>query len=106
MNIKLLAIGKTDKSEIQSLTGEYISRIKHYINFDMEIIPDLKNRKALSENDQKIKEGELILKHIEVSDVVVLLDERGKLMSSVEFAGFLQKKMNRKVLLLVVQMHP
>ncbi|MBT8270408.1 MAG: 23S rRNA (pseudouridine(1915)-N(3))-methyltransferase RlmH [Bacteroidia bacterium] len=94
MTIKLLLIGKTDNSQIRNLTETYINRLKRYIKFDMEVIPDLKNRKSLSEKEQKSREAELILKGLSTYDQVVLLDERGKSLSSVDFAKFLQKKMN------------
>jgi len=60
MTIKLLAIGKTDNSQLQHLISEYKSRLKHYIKFELELIPDIKNAKNLSEKQQKEKEGELI----------------------------------------------
>ncbi|WP_111669127.1 23S rRNA (pseudouridine(1915)-N(3))-methyltransferase RlmH [Algoriphagus litoralis] len=94
MQIKLIAIGKTDHPAIQKLSEEYSSRLGFYIRFEVEIIPDLKNTKSLSEVIQKDKEGELILKKIQSSDDLILLDERGKTFSSVEFSDFLQKKMN------------
>lgn len=94
MNIKLIAIGKTDHSAILSLMEEYSKRLNFYIKFEMELIPDLKNTKSLSESTQKEKEGELILKKINPTDDLILLDEGGKSFSSVEFSNFLQKKMN------------
>lgn len=104
MQIKLIAIGKTDHPAIQKLIEEYSSRLGFYIRFEWEIIPDLKNTKALSEQNQKEKEGELILKKIQTSDDLLLLDERGKTYSSMEFSDFLQKKMNSglKQLVLVI----
>lgn len=94
MQIRLIAIGKTDNPSILKLTEEYILRLGHYIRFEMEIIPDLKNTKSLSIPAQKEKEGELILKKLQPSDELILLDERGKTYSSLEFSDFLQKKMN------------
>lgn len=94
MKIKLLAIGKTDNKALQQLIDTYKNRLKHYIKFELEIIPDLKNTKKLSEKEQKEKEGELILKKINSTDQLVLLDENGKAFTSVAFASFLQKKMN------------
>ncbi|RIW18500.1 23S rRNA (pseudouridine(1915)-N(3))-methyltransferase RlmH [Algoriphagus lacus] len=94
MQIKLIAIGKTDHPAIQRLIDEYSSRLEHYVRFEFEIIPDLKNTKSLSESAQKEKEGELILKKVQNSDELILLDERGKTFSSVEFSEYLQKKMN------------
>jgi 23S rRNA (pseudouridine1915-N3)-methyltransferase len=94
MQIKILAIGKTDHPAIQQLTEEYTKRLGFYVRFEFETIPDLKNSKSLSESAQKEKEGELILKKVQQSDDLILLDEKGKMFSSIEFADFLQKKMN------------
>ncbi len=94
MQIKLLAIGKTDNKAIQNLIDDYSSRLGHYIRFELDVIPDLKQSKSLSESLQKEKEGELILKKVGSSDELILLDERGKTFSSLEFSDFLQKKMN------------
>ncbi len=94
MQIKLLALGKTDNKAIQDLIEDYSSRLGHYIRFELEVIPDLKQSKSLSEALQKEKEGELILKKLGSSDELILLDERGKTYSSLEFSDYLQKKMN------------
>lgn len=94
MLIKIIAIGKTDHPAIQELTELYSQRIGHYLRFEWEIIPDLKNTKSLSQSAQKEKEGELILKKINSSDELILLDENGKSFDSVGFSDFLQKKMN------------
>lgn len=94
MTIKLIAIGKTDNKAIVSLIEEYSKRLNFYVKFEFEIIPDLKNTKSLSEILQKEKEGELILKKLVPSDELILLDERGKSYSSIDFSEFLQKKMN------------
>ncbi|MGY6745000.1 MAG: 23S rRNA (pseudouridine(1915)-N(3))-methyltransferase RlmH [Cecembia sp.] len=94
MQIKLLAIGKTDHTAIQQMMDEYGKRLGHYIRFDLEILPDIKNAKNLTEAVQKEKEGQLILKKLLPSDDLVLLDENGKSYSSVDFSAFLQKKMN------------
>ena len=93
MNIKLLAIGKTDNKSLQSLIDEYTKRLSFYIKFDLEIIPDIKNVKNLSEAQQKEKEGELILSKISATDQLILLDENGSTFSSVAFSEYLQKKM-------------
>ena len=94
MKIKLLAIGKTDDKNLQILIQNYEKRLKHYIKFELEIIPDLKNVKNLSESEQKEKEGALILKRINPTDQLVLLDEKGAMNTSKEFSKFMQKKMN------------
>ena len=102
MTIKILAIGKTDSASLQDLIAEYEKRLRHYIKFELEIIPDIKNAKNLSEAQQKEKEGELILKKLNATDVLVLLDEKGKQFGSVEFSDYLQKKMNSGIKQLVL----
>lgn len=92
MKITLLAVGKTDDSRIEQLTQMYVERLKHYINFELEIIPDLKNTKNLREDQQKNEEGKLILDKLEKSDFVTLLDERGKKLSSLQFAELINKR--------------
>jgi 23S rRNA (pseudouridine1915-N3)-methyltransferase len=94
MNIKLLCIGKTDNKQLQVLIDEYKSRLNHYIKFSIEVIPDIKNVKNLSEAQQKEKEGSLILNKVGSQDHLLLLDENGKEFNSVAFSKFLQKKMN------------
>ena len=101
MNIRLLAIGKTDNKDLQSLINDYTKRLSFYIKFDLEIIPDIKNVKNLSEAQQKEKEGELILAKIGPTDQLILLDENGKTFSSVGFSDYLQKKMNAGIKTLV-----
>lgn len=101
MNIRLLAIGKTDQKNLQLLIEEYQKRLSFYIKFDLEIIPDIKNVKNLSETQQKEKEGELILSKLTPTDQLILLDENGKSFSSVDFAQELQKKMNAGIKTLV-----
>ncbi|WP_028298458.1 23S rRNA (pseudouridine(1915)-N(3))-methyltransferase RlmH [Olivibacter sitiensis] len=91
MKITLLCIGKTDESFVETGVQKYIKRIKHYIGFSLQVIPDIKNSKNLNQAQQKNKEAELILKQIGNSDFVVLLDEKGKELRSVEFADYLNK---------------
>jgi len=104
MNIKLLCIGKTDDKRLLALTKEYSKRLNHYVKFSIEIIPDLKKVKNLSEAQQKTKEGELILSKKGSQDHLILLDENGKEFTSILFSKFLQKKMNAgyKTLVLVI----
>lgn len=104
MNIKLLCIGKTDDKKLLALIEEYSKRLNHYIKFTIEIIPDLKKVKNLSEAQQKEKEGELILSKVSSQDHLLLLDENGKQFTSVGFSKFLQKKMNAgyKTVVLVI----
>jgi 23S rRNA (pseudouridine1915-N3)-methyltransferase len=101
MNIKLLAIGKTDNKALQTLIDDYCKRLTFYIKFDLEIIPDSKNVKNLSENQQKEKEGELILAKLSSTDQLILLDENGTTYSSIGFSDYLQKKMNSGIKTLV-----
>ncbi|MGM5470966.1 23S rRNA (pseudouridine(1915)-N(3))-methyltransferase RlmH [Flavobacteriaceae bacterium LMO-SS05] len=101
MTIKLLAIGKTDNKELLKLIEDYQKRLGFYIKFEFEIIPDLKNAKNLTEDQQKQKEGELILGKLNTTDVLILLDENGKQMDSVSFSTYLQKHMNSGIKQLV-----
>nr|WP_320117486.1 23S rRNA (pseudouridine(1915)-N(3))-methyltransferase RlmH [uncultured Marinifilum sp.] len=93
MKISLLVIGKTDKDFVIKGIEEYRKRLVHYLPFELVIIPDLKNTKNLSENQQKQKEGELILDKVKNSDTLILLDENGKEFSSVGFSKFIEQKM-------------
>ena len=97
MNIKLIAIGKTDSAALQQFISTYEKRLVRYINFELQLLPDIKNSKSLTEELQKIKEGELILSNVEPSHYLILLDERGKEYTSVAFADELQKKMNTSI---------
>lgn len=101
MNIKLIAIGKTDDKALQQLIDEYSKRLSFYIKFELEAIPDIKNVKNLSESQQKEKEGELILSKISNTDHLILLDENGKSFTSIDFSEELQKKMNMGIKTLV-----
>ena len=101
MNIKLLAIGKTDNKALQQLMDDYMKRLSFYIKFELEVIPDIKNAKNLSEAQQKEKEGELILSKLSPTDQLILLDENGKSFSSVGFSDELQRKMNSGIKTLV-----
>lgn len=94
MTIKLLAIGKTDDGNLQTLTDIYVKRLGHYNKFELEIIPDLKNTKNLEVEQQKTKEGKLILDKVSDSDFLVLLDENGKQFSSEAFSEYIQKRLN------------
>lgn len=101
MQIKLIAIGKTDNKQLQMLIDDYQKRLGFYIKFNFEIIPDIKNAKHLSEVLQKEKEGQLILSKLQKSDTVILLDEHGKQVDSVGFSKDLQKHMNSGIKQLV-----
>lgn len=95
MKILFLMIGKTVDKRLTTLIDEYAERVKHYIPFDMEVIPELKNTKALSTEQQKEKEGELLQKQLRDGDYIVLLDEGGKELRSIEFAIYLEKKQSQ-----------
>ena len=92
MKIQLILIGKTDTSYLMEGIKEYKNRLVHYIPFEMEVLPDIRNTRNLSETQQKEKEGEMILKALQAGDHVVLLDERGKEFTSLQFASYLEKK--------------
>ena len=94
MKITLLTVGKTDRDWVRQGLDIYVSRLKHYIPFSMVEIPELKNVSALSKDQIKAKEGELILKNIRPIDDLILLDEHGKEFSSMEFAKILQDKIS------------
>ena len=94
MKITLLTVGKTDKDWVRQGLDIYVSRLKHYIPFSIVEIPELKNVSALSKEQIKNKEGELILKNIRPNDDVILLDERGKQHTSVELAKIIQDKIS------------
>ncbi len=93
MKIQLLITGKTTDARLVSLIDDYRERLKHYVPFELVVLPDLKNAKALSEEQVKAAEGEAMLRFFTPSMDVVLLDEHGKEFRSVEFADWLQKKM-------------
>lgn len=101
MTIKLVAIGKTDNKQLQLLIDDYKKRLGYYVKFILEIIPDIKNSKNLSESQQKQKEGELILSKLNITDVLILLDENGKQLGSMGFSSYLQKHMNSGIKQLV-----
>ncbi len=94
MKTILILVGKTQSKIFKVGIDDYVSRIEHYMPFNITIIPELKNKKSLSEDQQKQKEGELILKEIQPSDTVVLLDEHGAEYRSVEYANWLKQKQN------------
>ena len=87
-------IGKTDADYLVKGFDEYIRRMKRYINFTVQVIPDIRKGKKLSQAEQLASEGELIMAAYNAGDFVVLLDEHGKDYSSVQFAEFIQKQMN------------
>jgi len=86
-------VGKTTDNQLSGLIDMYVNRLKHYIPFEAIIIPELKNAKSLTFEQQKEKEADLILAKLENSDEVILLDEKGKQFTSVKFSGFISDKM-------------
>lgn len=94
MKTILLLVGKTQDKHFVAGINDYAERIGHYMPFEIKLIPELRNTKSLSEQQQKTQEGELLLKQLQPSDTVVLLDEHGTEHRSVEFATWLQKKQN------------
>lgn len=94
MKATLILVGKTNEEVFVRAIADYMGRIGHYLPFNIITLPELKNTKKLSEAQQKDREGEMILKEIQTSDTVVLLDEHGKEFRSVDYAAWLQKKQN------------
>ena len=94
MKTELILVSKTTDKHLAAGIDDYVSRICHYLPFAITVIPELKNTKNMTEEQQKVHEGELILQKIQPSDTVVLLDEHGKEFRSIEFADWLQKKQN------------
>lgn len=94
MKTELILVGKTTNKHFVACINDYVDRIGHYMPFSITTIPELKNAKSLSEDQQKEREGELIMKQLQASDTVVLLDEHGSQMRSIEFASWLQKMQN------------
>ena len=93
MKITLLVVGKTNDERLRSLIADYQQRLSHYVPFEFVVLPDIKNAKALSEEQLKTAEGELILKNLTPAMDVLLLDEHGREFRSIDYADFLQKKM-------------
>lgn len=91
MKVTLLCVGKTDEGYLREGIEKYQKRLVHYTRFSEVILPDIKNRKTLTEEQQRDREGELLLKQIDPTDTVVLLDERGQSFSSPEFAAYLEQ---------------
>lgn len=94
MKTILLLVGKTQNKNFQAGISDYSERITHYMPFEIKVIPELKNTRNLNEEQQKVREGELILKELQPADTVVLMDEHGKELRSIELALWLQGKQN------------
>lgn len=93
MKLQLLVIGKTASDYISTGIDMYLSRLKHYIPVELKILPDIKNTRKMTEDQQKAAEGQLFLDQVQNSDFLVLLDERGKEMTSIEFSKYIDRKM-------------
>ena len=93
MKITLLLLGRTADAHIAALMADYEKRLRHYLTFDVQVLPELKNTKSLSEQQQKQAEGEAIIKAVPSNAYVVLFDEHGTELRSVELADWLNKKM-------------
>ena len=102
MNIELIVVGKTDMREVESLVEMYAKRINFYCKFSITTLPDVKNTKSLSIKQQRTAEGESILRQIGDGDYVMLLDEKGEEFRSLDFAHWLQKRMNSGIRRLVL----
>ena len=94
MKATLILVGKTVDKRFAELISEYTNRLKHYISFEISTIPELKNTTSLTSEQQNSSEAELIIKNLQPSDYVVLLDEHGKEMRSIEMADWMKRKMN------------
>ena len=92
MKTELIVVGKTTNKHFIAAINDYLERIGHYMPFSVTVIPELRNAKSLSQQQQKDKEGEAILRLLQPSDTVVLLDERGKEPRSIELADCLQRQ--------------
>lgn len=93
MKTIFIVIGKTTDKRIGQLTDEYVGRIGHYVPFEMQVIPELRNAKNLSQEQQKAEEAEMLRKCLQPGDYVVLLDEHGRERRSIDFAQWMQKRM-------------
>ena len=97
MKIKLIYTGKTGKSFLTEGEKEYINRLKHYVKLEIIELPDIKNANKLSEKEIKSKEADQLLKKLDKSEQLILLDDKGKQYASMEFSKFFQNKMNSGV---------
>jgi 23S rRNA (pseudouridine1915-N3)-methyltransferase len=93
MKILLIVVGKTDMKWLIEGIGQYVERISHFSQFDIEVIPDIRNTRSMDAQMQKVREGEQILKLLQPSDDIWLLDDKGLEMTSPEMARWLQKRM-------------
>ncbi|MCL7987890.1 23S rRNA (pseudouridine(1915)-N(3))-methyltransferase RlmH [Sphingobacterium sp. lm-10] len=102
MKVTLICVGKTDEKYIEEGIAKYTKRLIHYVKFNIMVIPDVKNSKNLSQDQQKEKEADLILKQVDNSDTLMLLDEKGQQYRSVDFSKLLERNMVSNVQHMVV----
>lgn len=93
MKVILLAIGKTDSPALEGLISHYSKRIGHYLPFELKVIPDVRRSQKTNAEQQRQSEGREILSTLQTGDRLILLDERGKSLSSIEFADFFERRM-------------
>lgn len=91
MKIKLYLVGKTDNSGIDKPLETFLKRVNRYIKFEVVVLPELKKTSSLSQSQQKTKEGEMLLDKITPGEHLILLDENGKMFTSVKFSQFIEK---------------
>ena len=101
MKILLILVGKTDQKWLIEGIGQYAARLTHFAQFEMQVIPDIRNTKNMDQNTQKVREGESILNLLQPSDDVWLLDDKGREMTSPEMAQWLEKRMTQSTKRLV-----
>ena len=94
MNIELIVVGKTDSAAVESLVADYARRINRYCRFSIIALPDVRNTRSISASQQRTAEGETLLRQFTAGDFVALFDERGEEFRSMEFAAWIQKRMN------------
>ncbi|MDR1121740.1 MAG: 23S rRNA (pseudouridine(1915)-N(3))-methyltransferase RlmH [Dysgonamonadaceae bacterium] len=94
MKVSLIVIGKTEVSYFAEAIEEYRKRLSHYIPFEIEVVPELKNTKNLNEEQLKEREGACLLKQLQAGDYLILLDDKGKEYTSLQFAAYMEKKMH------------
>lgn len=103
MKTELILVGKTTDKHISALVDDYVGRIGHYMPFGVTVVPDLKNTKNMNTQQQKVREGEQIMRLLQPQDTVVLLDEHGRELRSVELASWLERhqQAGRRLVLVV-----
>jgi 23S rRNA (pseudouridine1915-N3)-methyltransferase len=101
MKILLITVGKTDQQWLSEGISQYVERLTHFCQFEFQVIPDIRNTRSMDSGTQKLREGEQILKLLQPSDDVYLLDDKGREMTSPDMAQWLQKRMSQSTKRLV-----